>query len=315
MIKNYATNFFFLVLAFSFQLNPIFAFTQEPKIFKVSDFDLMGRVKSCLVITDYGKEEFEFNEAGLLTKSVTRFNENDFDVTYYKYAGSELSERRNENYRDGVFDKSTSIAHLYSIDTTANKRITEKIVSYNNEFLDQYEYQYDEEGRLVKILRSNNEGLDETKIENSTYKGELTKSILLNGMLQKSVRTSFKKKRNGIEEKIVLTKEFLEGTPTKAVEAVFDKDDKLIREQNFLYNSSKKSFSPTEFLNYEYDDKGMLTAVKSRSGNLETLKEYIYQFDREEGGNWIKQIITPENLYTTRRITYFEALEAEVEEE
>ncbi len=314
MTKNYTANFFFPVLVFIFLVNPILLFPQEPKIFTLSDFDLQGRVKSCLVITDYGKEEFEFNEAGLLVKSVTRFNENDYDVTYYKYQGTELLERRNESYRDGGFDKNMSIAHLYAIDTTANKKITEKILSYNNEFLDQYEYRYDQEGRLTGILRSNNEGLDETKIEYSSYKDEFTKSLRLNGIMQKSVRTSYKKKGNGSREKIVLTKEFLEGTPTKAVEAVFDQEERLLRVQNFLYNAKENSFAPSEFLSYEYDDKGMLVAVKSKSGNLETRKEYIYQFDKEEGGNWIKQIITPENSYTTRKIAYYEPLEAEIDE-
>ena len=47
-----------------------FSYSQEPKVFSWADFELNGKVKSSLVITDYGKESFEFNEQGLLTKTL-----------------------------------------------------------------------------------------------------------------------------------------------------------------------------------------------------------------------------------------------------
>ncbi|NAS13439.1 hypothetical protein [Poritiphilus flavus] len=313
MIKNYSDTFCKILSISWLILGATLLRAQEPKIFSRADFDLKGRVKSCLVITDYGKEEFEFNEAGLLTKSVTRFNEKDYDVTYYKYQGDELIERRNENYRDGLFDKYTSIAHIYEIDTLENRKVTERILSYAKEFLDQYEYLYDEENRLVKITRSNNEGIDETKIEYTTYKDENTQSTYLNGSLLRSVRTSAKKKK-GIDYKLVLTKDFIQGIPSKAVEALYDKEGKLISEQEFQYDESKKSFKPSSLINYSYNENGLLSATARTSGSLEERKEYIYQFDGGADGNWIKQIITPENSYTTRRIVYFEPLEAEVEE-
>ena len=54
------------------------------------------------------------NKNGLLTKSVTRYNDTDYDVTYYKYAEGERSiEKRSETYRDNKFDPSTSIANFY----------------------------------------------------------------------------------------------------------------------------------------------------------------------------------------------------------
>ena len=178
MKKDYAKTVFLSFLTALILLLPIWVIAQSPRVFKVNDFDLEGKVRSCEVITDYGKETFEFNEAGFLMKSITSYNEQDYDITYYKYQGSELAERRDEVYRDGIFDKSVSIAHLYELDTTSRKKITEKIVSYDQDFLDKYEYHYDIDDNLVKIIRSNNEGIDETLVEYSSYKGEKHKKPL-----------------------------------------------------------------------------------------------------------------------------------------
>ncbi|MGB5821567.1 MAG: hypothetical protein WBG90_18945 [Saonia sp.] len=311
MIQNYLTNFLFTFIGVCTLVAPIPLRSQELKIFTLKDFDLKGTVKSCLVITDYGKEEFDFNEAGFLTKSVTRYNDSDYDITYYKYSNGDVIEKRLENYRDNVFDKSTSIANIYEIDTTANKKILEKIYSYNEDFLDQYEYQYDSEGKLIKIRRTNNDGIDETHIEYVTYKGETTKTYFLNEVIQQSVRDSKRKTRNKGVQRIHLTKKFLEGQPDKAIEKIYSANDKLIKEQRFVYDGKEKSFVIQSVITNTYNDKGMLSKVKTKTGDLEETKEYIYQYDNGEEGNWIKQIITPENAYTTRKITYYEVEEAE----
>jgi hypothetical protein len=286
-------------------LHPASIESQEPEVFVRSDFDLNGKVKSCLVITDYGKEEFDFNEEGLLTKSITRYNDQDYEVTYYKFQGNDLKERRDEIYRDGVFDKQTSIAHFYTADTSGRKKITEKIFSYDQEFLDKYEYYFDGEDRLVKTIRSNNNNLDEKTVEFSNYKDERTVSYLLNGVIQRSVRSSARKQKDGSHQKIELTKEFLEGEPTKAVEKVYDVEEKLISQQNFNYDSDEKSFVPTKMVTYQYDENGMLSSLTTKIGDLEDEKEFIYQFDNGDPGNWVKKIVTPENSYTTRIITYY----------
>lgn len=57
---------------------------QEFKIFNVEDFELRGPVKTCLVITDYGREEYQFDQEGRLTKLVTKYNESDYEITLYK---------------------------------------------------------------------------------------------------------------------------------------------------------------------------------------------------------------------------------------
>lgn len=285
--------------------------SQEPRVFTTDDFELRGPVMTCKVVTDYGKEEFEFNPEGYLTKLVTRFNDNDYSVTYYKYQGKYIAEKRYENYIEGSFDEATSIAHFYTTDTTDNRKITEKILSYTKEFLDQYEYSYDTEGKLSKIVHSNADGLDETLIEYSQYKGESTTSYLLNGVMLKSIRTSRKKSGQPSERKVVLTKEFLNGDPVKAMEQTFDTKGLLRSVTVFQYDREKKSFAESKFSEYFYDEKDILIKIVQTLGKSKSSQEFIYQFDDETKGNWIKKIITPENEYTTRIIEYYEEEQGE----
>jgi hypothetical protein len=302
MTNNYLHIFTFLLLSFFFESN-----AQEFRIFSLSDFDLKDSVKTCLVITNYGKEEYEFNKKGLLTKSVTRYNENDYDVTYYKYDGDELLEKRSESYRDNIFDPSTSIANFYEIDSVPNRRITEKIVSYEKEFLEQYVYEFNNNGKLAKMTRSNSDGTDVTLVDYKKYKGETTTTYLMNNVPLKSVRTSSRKGKDGVMKKVVLTKEFLKGEENMAFEEVFGPEGKLLAQQEFEFNKEEKSFVPTTRTTFKYDANGMLIEEISKTGDIIEKKEYIYQYDKGEGGNWIKQIITPDNTYKTRRITYYES--------
>jgi hypothetical protein len=112
-----------------------------------------------------------------------------------------------------------------------------------------------------------------------------------------------------------LTKNFLEGEPQTALEEIFDSTGKLIAETKFVQDPKKKQFAPNEVISYEYDERGMLIKSRSKSGKVADVKEFIYQFDKGEEGNWIKEIITPENSYTTRKIKYYEAEITEIKEE
>lgn len=300
MVKNYIPQFLFILICL-----PLVFYAQEVKIFTLKDFDLKDSVKTCLVSTSYGKEEYDFNRKGVLTKSVTRYNEADYDVVYYKYQNDELIEKRSESYRNNIFDPSTSIAHFYKLDTLNNVKVTEKIVSYEEEFLDQYVYHYDDKGDLVKIIRTNNDGIDETLIEYKKYKGEYTVTYLINNEPLKSIRTSQLKKKNGTVQKIVLTKEYLKGEANKAFEEVFNEKGLLVAQQEFEYNIAEKTFVPTKRTTYTYDDNDMLVGEASKNGDEVMKKEYVYQYDREGEGNWIKQIVRPENTYKTRKITYY----------
>jgi len=307
MMKNYPST---LVRTFLVPTLMCVAFTakaQKAKIFTISDFDLVGKVKTCLVITDYGKEEFNFNEKGVLTKLTTRYNEADYDITYYRFVNEAISEKRVENYRDGVFDKTTSIANFYSTDTIpSGKKITEKIISYTKEFLDQYEYFYDAEDKLIEIKRNNDNGIESTLVTYATDKGEATTTYTINEEVQKTVRTSERKTKSKGVQRIELTKEFVEGKPSKALEQIFNENDKLISENFFDFDTKTNAFYSKELKTYSYNALGMRTGVKTQQGKLIRAKEYIYQYDNGEKGNWIKQIITPDNTFISRKIKYYE---------
>ncbi|ADV50658.1 hypothetical protein Celal_3393 [Cellulophaga algicola DSM 14237] len=307
MIKNYPLKMLRTFLVPAFMFAALTASAQKAKIFTISDFDLVGKVKTCFVITDYGKEEFNFNEKGVLTKLTTRYNEADYDITYYRFVNEEISEKRVENYRDGVFDKSTSIANIYSYDSIpSGKKITENIISYTKEFLDQYEYFYDAADKLVEIKRNNDSGIESTMVTYTTDKGEATTTYTINNEVQKTVRVSDRKTKLKGVQRIELTKEFLEGKPSKALEQIFNQQDKVVSENFFDFDTSTNAFFSKELKTYSYNTLGMLTEVKTQHGKLVSTKEYIYQYDNGDKGNWIKQIITPDNTFISRKIKYYE---------
>lgn len=307
MVKNYV-----VLVLIAFFLLPLGLASQEIRIFKVEDFDLRGKVKSCLVSTKYGKEEYDFNEDGLLSKSVTRYNDNDYDITYYKYLGGTLLEKRFENYRDNTFDPASSIANIFTIDSTTNLKITEKIISYEKEFLDQYEYFYTND-TIRRIVRTNNEGIDETLISYTMLKGEWTKTYKLHEVLKETIRTSEKKENDSIISRTVLTKKYLDGEPNSAVEEVFDGRNKLTMRTKFFYDIKSNQFSKEGIERFSYDESGMLLTLQSGIGKSINEKAYVYQFDSND--NWIKEIITPDNTYKTRKISYYEDLDEEVKKD
>jgi YD repeat-containing protein len=298
---NPCSRFLLLLLV----INAWHSYAQEIELFTLNDFDLNNNVKTCLVSTSYGKEEYDFDTLGRLTKAITRFNDADYDLVSYTYKDGELTEKRSESYRDNTFDPSTSIAHVYQLDTLEHRKVTEKIVSYENEFLEQYSYEYDANGDLVKMTRINDEGIDETLVEYKKYKGEYTITYLINNVPLKSIRTSTLKKKNGTVQEVVLIKEFLRGEANKAFEEVFDSSGKLIAKQEFEYKEVEKTFAPTTRTTYSYDENDMLVQEVAKGITSSEKKTYIYQYDNKEDGNWVKQIIAPENSYVTRKITYY----------
>jgi len=309
MIKSYPYTILFL-LVFSFH-----SFAQELKLFTVNDFELNGNVKKCTVITDYGKEVFEFNEQGFLVKSTTAYNDVDQDITTYKYNNGFLLEKRMESYKDNILDKASSMANFYEIDTTKQKIIKEQIISYDKEFVEQQEFIFGEEDRIFKITTSHENAVDETRIEYTTFKNEVTKSVFVNGIIEKSVRTSSKKSKLKGEQKIVLTKEFLDGEPNKAIEQRFDLNDNLVYEELFLTDITTGGFTSEEIHLFEYNDDGVLQKEVIKKGNSIAEKEFIFQFDDNLDKNWVKKIVTPDNTYTTRIIEYYPSLEVEEQPE
>ncbi|QBA64328.1 hypothetical protein [Muriicola soli] len=280
------------------------AFGQEPRVFTTEDFDLLGQVKSCLVITDYGKEAFEFDRKGLLTKVTTIYSDTDYDISYYKYSRGLLKEKRLENYREDSLDRQTSLAHVYSIDTLLNKVVKESVYSYQREFLDQFQYKYDTTGNLIAVIRTTNEGIDDTQITYDTLRGEITKTINVNGITEHSLRTA-EKEVKGQLLRVELEKKYLKGEPYKATESFKDTLGRTLREINFDYDEEKSGFAKSGEVSYIYEEQGFLKTKIQKTNNSEKKQEYIYQFDGHEPSNWIKMIITPDNQYTTRRITYY----------
>ncbi len=297
MIRNYFFIFLFLLTGINSGL-----LAQESRLFEVGDFDLIGKVKSCLVVANYGKEEYEFDKEGRLTKSVTRYSDSDYDVTYYKHKEGELLEKRTENYRDGEFKPSTSFASFFTVDQMEPRKVTEKIFSYDEEFLDAHQYVYDAAGKLIRIVHSGPESEDETLI---SYKGDDQNSVttfMMNEVVQKIVKTSTNETS---DKRTVFTTRYLDGSPSSAVEEVFSKISKLLSENLMSYDIDLKKFITEENKIYEYDEQGMLVKLITKKDNIEEVQKYIYQYDSGDSGNWVKEIITPDNLYTTRRIKYY----------
>jgi len=201
-------------------------------------------------------------------------------------------------------DESTSMANFYEVDTVPNRKVIEKIISYDKQFLEQQQYHYDEEGKLVKMISSNGEGVDETTFEYTQVKNEHTVSTFTNGILQKAVRTSTKAGPNGTQE-VILTKEYIDGEPNTANEEVFNSNGKLVTSEDFLYDVAEKEFVSQKKRFYYYTD-GKLGRMVKKTVNTESTDKFIFQFDSHTPSNWVKQIVTPGNTYITRTIEYYE---------
>lgn len=296
-------------------LMPFFISAQELRIFTKADFNLVGNVKKSTVITKYGKEEFYFNKEGKLTKSITRYTDQDYSITYYRYKNNEILEKRLENYRDGAFDKNTSIAHIFKIDTTNNKYITEKILTYSKKFLDQYEYEFDADDKLIVIKRINDEEVDETTIKYTTTDNEKEQAFYLNGKILKSVRESYKTNAKNEKIKTVLTKQFLDGKPLKAEEVVTMENGAIIYKDYFVPDATDSKFVFDKKETYTYKpEQQVIDKIIVKKGKTTKEVSYMHQFDGDNG-NWIKQVVSPDNTYTTRKIEYYPEEEQAVEEE
>jgi len=284
---------------------------QDIKLFQTKDFDLKGPVKLCTVVTNYGKEIFEFDQNGFLVQSTTKYNEVDMDVTRYKYLNGELVEKRMESYKDNTLDKPSSLVNFYEIDTTGQRYVKETIVSMDKEFFEQQEYFYDAKGALFKIIASHENAVDERIVERNQFKDELTETLFENGVIQQSERTSTKKSKGGQVEQISLRKQFVDGEPSKAVEQVRNAEGRLVAEQFFEYNLNEKQFVAAEKKYYSYTKDGVLRKETIQKGQGESVKEYIFQFDDSEHKNWVKKISTPDNAYITRIISYHQPVSVE----
>ena len=285
---------------------------QIPRSFDLGDFQLEGPVKRCIVKAPYGTETYEFDRLGRLIRTDIRYNERDYDITYYRFGDSLLNERRDEVYRDKIFDAGTSIAHFYSRDSALGKH-TEVITSYDKSLREQVDRYFDEAGRLIRIVHTNTNGTDETTVEHTTYKGEQTATYLRNDIVIKTVRRS-RKQLKGEGVTVELTKTFLEGSPEKATEITYDSEEKKLREIQYHYDLEKASFRPEKTMTYTYGPEGLPATETTEYHPAEgtsvkrekQIREFVYQMDGSDTPNWVRQIITPENTFVVRTIDYFE---------
>ena len=185
--------------------------------------------------------------------------------------------------------------------------IRDRVISYDKEFFEEQEYVFGEEDRVFKITTSHENAVDETRIEYNIFKDEITKTYFVNEVIEKSIRTSTKTIAPNQEQKIVLIKEYVDGEQSKAIEKRFNAKGKLIYQELFLNDSSEDNFVSEEIHLFEYDAEGILKKEIIKKGNSVAEKEFIFQFDANK--NWVKKIITPENVYSTRKIEYYPKLE------
>lgn len=294
----------FLIAFLSFWLTTA-SVSQEIKIFTVSDFDLKGEVNKSLVITDYGKEEYHFNQKGLLTKAITRFSDTDFETTYYKYNQGELIEKRVEHYRDDIFDKATSLAYFYEVDTTSNRKVTEKIITYTKELLEKNVYNYDALGNLTEVTSTDANGTDKSQVRRDTMDSHITRSRIKNDRLEESVEKWTEATEEGTILEHKRTISYLDEIPDTRKKEVFGPDGKLLSYAESIYDASTETWISQFEDTHSYSENGMLEKTITKRRNALSAKEYIYQFDGTEANNWVKEIVTPDNTYRTRKISYY----------
>jgi hypothetical protein len=281
---------------------------QDISVLSLNDFDLKGQVKSCTVINNYGKEVFEFDEEGRLTRSRTQYSENDTHWVTYVYSKGYLKEKRSEHYLNGELDREQSIINLYQIDTLdTGVRITEKIVSYNKAFLEQIVYQLNEDGQTVSIQKLHADAVDEIKVKRSkTKSGQITEYVL-NGALQKWIRERLVEDKGKGQIKEILTREYFNEEPYLATEVKYSAEGMLLSSEQLLYDDTVDKYITEEKHEYIYGDNNLLKGEKITSLRTSTEKSFVFQYDNNTPSNWIRKIILPDNSYTSRVIEYFSA--------
>lgn len=315
MNENYFTSFtrFFLFLFFVNSCNLLNS--QDLNLITLKDYNLKGKVQHCIVSADYGNEEFYFDRDGILTKSITRYGEEDYTITAYAIQDKTLIQKNIEVYNNGELDKSVSLAHAYEIRINSHgKIITERIVNFKNEVFDTYKYVYDKDNRLIKITRNNDKGISETDIVYETDdKGKIVKEVHLAGVDTIKVIKKLTPKidhHEGAYEKLETM--YANNQPDMAHLRFIDSTGKVMFEEKLqagnknpyrYYSNTKKT--------YVYNKNGDIIEEREyRKGTL--LKKFIYEYEYEDFGkdtskpvNWIRKTEKNSKNSITREIEYF----------
>lgn len=279
---------------------------QDISVLSLQDFDLKGKVKSCTVVNNYGKEVFDFDEQGRLKRSRTQYSENDTHWVTYVYSQGYLKEKRSEHYLNGELDREQSIINLYQIDTLeTGVRITEKIVSYNKAFLEQIVYNLNKKGQTVSIQKLHADAVDEIVVNRTNTKSGKITEYVLNGALQKWIRERVVDQKSAGKIKEVLTREYFNEEPYLATEVKYAEDGTVLSSEQFLYDDTVGKYIMEEKHEYIYGDKNTLKGEKITSPRTSTEKSFVFQYDNNTPSNWIRKIILPDNSYTSRVIEYY----------
>jgi hypothetical protein len=298
--------FTYLVCFFAVLFTGIPINGQEPEVFTRSDFQIRGPVKQLVVRASYGQEQFDFDKFGRLTKSLTRYSEKDYDITYYIFSGDVLKERRDEVYRDGKIDRQVSIARVYHKDTISNQML-EAVSSYDRSITEQLTLQYDALRRLTSVRRAYNEGVDLTELEYEEEAGQQIQHFSINGMRYKTV-CIFAADSIKPGYKVTRTVSLRMGIPQTAHEIVEDAQNKKTAEHRYRFDSAARTWHKEQTVKYEYNQDGLIqsqSTYTSKGDIIPPVLKYIYQMDGAKPSNWVRQVLTPENSIVAREISYY----------
>lgn len=103
----------------------------------------------------------------------------------------------------------------------------------------------------------------------------------------------------------MLTKEFIKGKPLKAEEVVTKENGSIVSKDYFTADAAETKFvfRKKEVYTYKKDNQ-VIDKITVKTAKKTYDVTYLHQFDGENG-NWIKQVISPDNTYITRKIQYY----------
>lgn len=296
-----------------FMLGVLHLVAQDIQTFSRKDYELRGEVKVCEVRTDYGREIFTFDREGRLVRSETVFGEEDKNVTTYQFSDGELVEKRIEHIVSGRLDKPQSFIYAYrTVYEEDGSKVVEDIQSYDSNLRERQVFEYDSLGKLTRIARSHQQGLDEILIERSRSGDTALVEFRLNKVTQR-MEKSFEEYRDGKKLMHKLEVEYFQGSPFQAREEVFNEKGKRIETSHAYYNPETARFEEEEHHKFAYDKQGTLSGETIKKGASISEKGYVFQYDDHSPPNWIRKIQTPENTYVSRVITYYPEQAAEMD--
>jgi hypothetical protein len=306
---------FYTTYKFSFTLLLATLFTfcgysQEIKILTTKDFQLRGAVKSCITKKDYGTEEFYFTPNGRLKKSVTQFNETDYDITQYEYNNGSLVKKTVQSFREGELDKQVSFIHIYKTLISDEKKVSEHIFNYLQEPLEQYDYYYNENDMLIKTVHHNDEGIEETLISYEYQNGTVFKEThTVEGQIRKEIKRLVPRMDYLIGEYEELTINYNNAQPINATLKFVRRDGNLGFFENLSIGKKNynKYFSVDKVV-YTYNEQGFVAteSIYKKQKLIETKKfSYIFEEDKPiEEVNWLTQIQN-KKLVIERTLNYY----------